>query len=301
MLLWVLILSLFGAIVALWHATASGALQANTLAVQARSRWRFSPSSSSPRTRSTGRPGAGRGAGSQPAAAGSRPRDPSAASLHRLCGLFDLVRLRLRGAHRRPHRRGLGALVRPWTLTAWAFLTLGIAMGSYWAYYELGWGGWWFWDPVENACFMPWLAGTALVHSTVGDGKTRFAEGLDDPAGYPHLLAVAARHLPGPLRRAHLGAFLRGRSRTRDLHLRHSRAVHRRLACALRVARADAAAGRRFRADLPRRRARPQQPVSRHRLRDGLHRHALPARARGDDRATRSRSARRSSTSPSCR
>ncbi len=57
--------------------------------------------------------------------------------------------------------------VRPWTLTAWAFLTLGIAMGSYWAYYELGWGGWWFWDPVENASFMPWLAGTALVHSTV--------------------------------------------------------------------------------------------------------------------------------------
>ncbi len=48
-----------------------------------------------------------------------------------------------------------------------AFLTLGIAMGSYWAYYELGWGGWWFWDPVENASLMPWLAGTALLHSTV--------------------------------------------------------------------------------------------------------------------------------------
>ncbi|CAH1671301.1 heme lyase CcmF/NrfE family subunit [Chelatococcus asaccharovorans] len=57
--------------------------------------------------------------------------------------------------------------VRPWTLTAWVFLTLGIAMGSYWAYYELGWGGWWFWDPVENASFMPWLAATALLHSTV--------------------------------------------------------------------------------------------------------------------------------------
>ncbi|GGK39200.1 c-type cytochrome biogenesis protein CcmF [Salinarimonas ramus] len=57
--------------------------------------------------------------------------------------------------------------VRPWTLTAWGFLTLGIAMGSYWAYYELGWGGWWFWDPVENASLMPWLAGTALIHSTV--------------------------------------------------------------------------------------------------------------------------------------
>ncbi len=54
---------------------------------------------------------------------------------------------------------------RPWTNVAWAFQTVGIALGSWWAYYELGWGGWWFWDPVENASFMPWLAGTALVHS----------------------------------------------------------------------------------------------------------------------------------------
>src|SRR3982751_5101750 len=57
--------------------------------------------------------------------------------------------------------------VRPWTLVAWIFLTLGIAMGSYWAYYELGWGGWWFWDPVENASLMPWLSGTALLHSAI--------------------------------------------------------------------------------------------------------------------------------------
>ncbi len=54
---------------------------------------------------------------------------------------------------------------RPWTTAAWLFLTLGIALGSWWAYYELGWGGWWFWDPVENASFMPWLVGTALIHS----------------------------------------------------------------------------------------------------------------------------------------
>jgi cytochrome c-type biogenesis protein CcmF len=54
---------------------------------------------------------------------------------------------------------------RPWTVGAWVFLTLGIALGSWWAYYELGWGGWWFWDPVENASFMPWLVGTALIHS----------------------------------------------------------------------------------------------------------------------------------------
>jgi cytochrome c-type biogenesis protein CcmF len=57
--------------------------------------------------------------------------------------------------------------VRPWTLLAWCALTFGIAMGSWWAYYELGWGGWWFWDPVENASFMPWLAGTALLHSAI--------------------------------------------------------------------------------------------------------------------------------------
>ncbi|HYS14454.1 MAG TPA: heme lyase CcmF/NrfE family subunit, partial [Burkholderiaceae bacterium] len=54
---------------------------------------------------------------------------------------------------------------RPWTTVAWCFLSVGIALGSWWAYYELGWGGWWFWDPVENASFMPWLVGTALIHS----------------------------------------------------------------------------------------------------------------------------------------
>ena len=60
---------------------------------------------------------------------------------------------------------------RPWTNVAWAFLTVGIALGSWWAYYELGWGGWWFWDPVENASFMPWLVGTALIHSLAATEK----------------------------------------------------------------------------------------------------------------------------------
>ena len=60
---------------------------------------------------------------------------------------------------------------RPWTTTAWSFLTLGIALGSWWAYYELGWGGWWFWDPVENASFMPWLMGTALIHTLAATEK----------------------------------------------------------------------------------------------------------------------------------
>ncbi len=61
--------------------------------------------------------------------------------------------------------------MRPWTNIAWMFLTIGIALGSWWAYYELGWGGWWFWDPVENASFMPWLIGTALIHSLAATEK----------------------------------------------------------------------------------------------------------------------------------
>jgi cytochrome c-type biogenesis protein CcmF len=60
-----------------------------------------------------------------------------------------------------------GRWVRPWALASWVLLTIGITLGSFWAYYELGWGGWWFWDPVENASFMPWLAGAALLHSAV--------------------------------------------------------------------------------------------------------------------------------------
>ena len=108
--------------------------------------------------------------------------------------------------------------VRPWTLAAWVALTLGIALGSWWAYYELGWGGWWFWDPVENASFMPWLAG----HRTAALGdrgrEARHAEELDHPARDPGLLALAARHLPGPLGRADLGARLRHRPHARRVH-----------------------------------------------------------------------------------
>ncbi|MEO0982680.1 MAG: heme lyase CcmF/NrfE family subunit [Pseudomonadota bacterium] len=63
--------------------------------------------------------------------------------------------------------RDWAKIVRPWAMAAWVPLTLGIALGSYWAYYELGWGGWWFWDPVENASFMPWLVGSALLHSII--------------------------------------------------------------------------------------------------------------------------------------
>jgi cytochrome c-type biogenesis protein CcmF len=85
---------------------------------------------------------------------------------------------------------------RPWTNIAWGFLTIGIALGSWWAYYELGWGGWWFWDPVENASFMPWLAGAALLHSqAVTEKRGSFH-------GWTLLLAIAAFSL------SLLGAFL---------------------------------------------------------------------------------------------
>jgi cytochrome c-type biogenesis protein CcmF len=76
--------------------------------------------------------------------------------------------------------------VRPWTLVAWIFLTGGIALGSWWAYYELGWGGWWFWDPAENASFMPWLAATALLHSAI------VVEKRDALKGWTILLAIVA-------------------------------------------------------------------------------------------------------------
>ncbi|NZA28467.1 heme lyase CcmF/NrfE family subunit [Luteimonas sp. SJ-92] len=85
---------------------------------------------------------------------------------------------------------------RPWTNVAWGFLTMGIALGSWWAYYELGWGGWWFWDPVENASFMPWLAGAALIHSqAVTEKRGSFR-------GWTLLLAIATFSL------SLLGAFL---------------------------------------------------------------------------------------------
>src|SRR5580700_8642320 len=121
MLLWVFILSLFGAAVALFSGNLPPGLRARVLAVQAMIGVGFSIS---------------------------------------FCfAIAALIEGRVDPAWAR--------WVRPWTLAAWCALTVGIAMGSWWAYYTLGWGGWWFWDPVENASFMPWLVGTALLHSAV--------------------------------------------------------------------------------------------------------------------------------------
>src|SRR5216683_2666600 len=149
MLLWVLILSLFGALVALFGGNLPARLKANVLAVQssiAVAFVLFILVTSNPFLRIPEPPLEGRDL---------NPilQDPGLA-IH-----AALIDGRIDAAWAR--------WVRPWTLLAWMFLTLGIAMGSYWAYYTLGWGGWWFWDPVENASLMPWLAGTALLHSAL--------------------------------------------------------------------------------------------------------------------------------------
>jgi cytochrome c-type biogenesis protein CcmF len=149
--------------------------------------------------------------------------------------------------------------VRPWALLAWSFLTLGIAMGAYWAYYELGWGGFWFWDPVENASLMPWLAGTALVHSIVVMEKREALK------VWTVLLAILTFSL------SLLGTFL---VRSGILTSVHSFAVD---------PGRGVATGRPVRAHLARGRARAQQPPARLGLRHRVHRHALPARPRGAD------------------
>ena len=104
--------------------------------------------------------------------------------------------------------------VRPWALAAWSLLTVGITLGSFWAYYELGWGGWWFWDPVENASFMPWLMATALLHSAIVTEKRGALAGWTRVPGAGRLHLLDAGRLPGALGRADLGPRLRRRSRS---------------------------------------------------------------------------------------
>jgi cytochrome c-type biogenesis protein CcmF len=167
MLLWVLILALFGAAVALFGANLPATLRANVLAVQACiavAFLLFIVLASNPFTRI---PLQAEGRGLNPIlqdfALAIHPPFLYAGyvglSMAFSFAVAALIEGRIDAAWAR--------WVRPWTLAAWIFLTLGIAMGSWWAYYELGWGGWWFWDPVENASFMPWLVATALLHSAV--------------------------------------------------------------------------------------------------------------------------------------
>ena len=168
MLLWVLILSLFGASVAVFGANLPQSLRANVLSVQgsiALAFLLFILLTSDPFARLDPAPPDGRGLNpilQDPALAFHPPflyTGYVGFSMAYSFAIAALIEGRIDAAWAR--------WVRPWTLAAWMFLTIGIAMGSWWAYYELGWGGWWFWDPVENASFMPWLAGTALLHSAL--------------------------------------------------------------------------------------------------------------------------------------
>jgi len=168
MVLWILILALFGAAVALFGGNLPETLKARVLAVQA---WiaagflLFTILTSNPFARLV--PAPADGADLNPLL-----QDPGLAfhppmlytgyvgfSIAFSFAIAALIEGKVDAAWAR--------WVRPWTLAAWSFLTAGIALGSWWAYYELGWGGWWFWDPVENVSFMPWLMGTALLHSAI--------------------------------------------------------------------------------------------------------------------------------------
>src|SRR5438445_7222369 len=168
MLLWVFILTIFGALVALFGANLPARLKASVLAVQssiAAAFLLFILITSNPFLRISEAPFEGRDLNPILQDPGLAIHPPLlyvgyvGLSISFSFAIAALIEGRIDAAWAR--------WVRPWTLLAWIFLTLGIAMGSYWAYYTLGWGGWWFWDPVENASFMPWLAGTALLHSAV--------------------------------------------------------------------------------------------------------------------------------------
>jgi cytochrome c-type biogenesis protein CcmF len=168
MLLWVLIVSLFGAMVALFGTNLPPGLRARVLSVQAAIAVAFLAFilfTSNPFLRMATPPFDGRDLN-------PLLQDPGLAfhppflylgyvglSMSFSFAVAALIEGRVDAAW--------GRWVRPWTLAAWIFLTIGIALGSWWAYYELGWGGFWFWDPVENASFMPWLLATALLHSAI--------------------------------------------------------------------------------------------------------------------------------------
>ena len=152
--------------------------------------------------------------------------------------------------------------VRPWALSAWCGLTIGIAMGSWWAYYVLGWGGWWYWDPVENASFMPWLLGTALLHSAAVVEKRETLQRWTVSAGDPDLRDEPDRHLPGAVRCPDLGAFLRRRPDARRLYPGADRAGDRRRVAALCVPRARSGNRQPVRAGQPRGRPGAQQSAA---------------------------------------
>ncbi len=168
MLLWVLILALFGASVAAFGQHLPESLKARVLAVQGSIGFAFLAFilfASNPFLRLSNPPIQGNGLNPvlQDPALAFHPPFLYAGYVGLSVSFAFAVAALLEGKVDAAWARW----VRPWTLLSWAFLTIGIAMGSWWAYYELGWGGFWFWDPVENASFMPWLVATALLHSAI--------------------------------------------------------------------------------------------------------------------------------------
>jgi cytochrome c-type biogenesis protein CcmF len=270
MLLWVLILTLFAAMVAAFGRNLPPSLKANVLAVQgwiASAFILFILTTSNPFARLIPAPFEGRDLNPVLQDVGLAVHPPmlylgyvgfSVAFSFAVAALIDG---RIDAAWAR--------WVRPWTLAAWMFLTAGIAMGSYWAYYELGWGGFWFWDPVENASFMPWLSGTALLHSAIVMEK-RAALKI-------WTLLLATRHVPRPLRRSDVRAFLCFGPDARRLYPRHPGSVCRRFAGAVRFAGRDAQPRWPVPADLARRRLSVQQSVPHRRRRQRSDRHTLSA------------------------
>jgi cytochrome c-type biogenesis protein CcmF len=168
MLLWLFILALFGALVALFGSNLPASLRANVLGLQSLLAAAFNLfilATSNPFLRLAPPPSEGRDLNPILQDIGLAVHPPLlylgyvGFSVTFSFAVAALIEGRIDAAWAR--------WVRPWALAAWMCLTAGVALGSYWAYYELGWGGWWFWDPVENASLMPWLAGTALLHSAV--------------------------------------------------------------------------------------------------------------------------------------
>ena len=302
MLLWALILSLFGAAVAIFGANLPDTLRSRVLAVQALigvGFLAFLLFTSNPFERVSPAPIDGNGLN-------PLLQDPGLAfhppllylgyvgfSVTYAFAIAALLEGRVDAAWAR--------WVRPWTLAAWCFLTLGIALGSWWAYYILGWGGFWFWDPVENASLMPWLAGTALLHSAI------VVEKRDALKSWTVLLAILAFSL------SLLGTFLVRSGVLTSVHAFAQDPARGMFILAflllvtgggltLYAWRAPKLTpGGLFQPDQPRRRPDPEQPAALH---------ARPPRcfwARSTrssstcSPATRSRSARPSSTPPSCR
>ncbi len=168
MVLWVLILTLFGAMVALFGGNLPPTLKARTLSVQSMIAFAFLLfilATSNPFERLDPPPLDGRDLNPLLQDIGLVMHPPMlyfgyvGFSMAFSFAIAALIEGKVDAAWAR--------WVRPWTLVAWSFLTAGVVLGSWWAYYELGWGGWWYWDPVENASFMPWLVGTALLHSAI--------------------------------------------------------------------------------------------------------------------------------------